>query len=303
MILVTGASGFIGGHLAHALLDRGEKVILISKSGNFDPALKKKTRLFFRMDITQRAILKKLPGVIRAVFHTAIHPSQKPETDDDLRQCIETNALGTLNLLELCRERGIPRFIYSTSIGVYGKNVKSPVSEEHPILPETAYGMGKRMGEMFCQHYHQRHGIQHFVLRYSSVYGPDQAPDTVLPIFIQRARHDQDIVIFGKGRKQQDFVYVKDVVKANLLALRSSHPGLYHIGSGVGTGVLTLARTVGKVFGPGGKIRIRRDASKAEDATRFSMNIARAKKILKYRPDYDLEDGLRDYKTHLESEL
>ena len=302
MILLTGASGFIGSHLAHALVDKRKKLILVSRKGKFDPALLKiKNKVTaLKLDITKRSALEKLPGPIEAIFHTAIHPSQKPETDFDLRQCIETNALGTLNLLEFCQKRGIERFIYSSSIGVYGNKISPPIDESYPIIPKTAYGIGKYLGEMYCKQFHQNHGIQHFILRYSSVYGYNQAPDTVLPIFINLARNNRDIVIFGQGKKIQDFVYIKDVIKANLLALKSKHPGDYLIGAGIGTSMLTLAKTVSQVFGGGGKARILRNRELPGDSAQIWLNVSKAKQGLGYAPDFSLERGLRDYKSILD---
>lgn len=301
MILLTGASGFVGSHLAHALADKRKKLILISRRGKFDPALLKlKNKITaLKLDITKRSSLDKLPGPIETVFHTAIHSSQKPETDFDLRQCIETNALGTLNLLEFCKKRGVKRFIYSSSIGVYGDNISLPIDESHPIMPKTAYGMGKYLGEMYCRQFQQKYGIQHFILRYSSVYGYNQAPDTVLPIFIRLVRDNRDIVIFGQGKKIQDFVYIKDVVKANLLALTSKHTGDYLIGSGAGTSMFALAKTVSKIFGEGRKTRILRNRDLPEDLSQIRLNVSKAEKYLGYRPDFDLEKGLTDYKLML----
>ncbi len=297
-ILLTGASGFIGSRLARALLDAGKKLILISKSGAIPPGLKKNFRAF-KVDIRNKAALKKLPGPIDAVFHTAIHSPQKLEVDSDARLCIETNGLGTLNLLEFCRERGIPRFIYSTSIGVYGTLPKPPMDEAAAIIPASPYGMGKRMGELFCERFHERFGLQHFILRYSSVYGVGQRPDTVLPIFIDRARKGLDLTVFGAGKKKQDFIYVDDVVQANLLALKSNHPGYYQIGSGVGTSMPALARAVRAVFSGGRKIKIVRNASIPEEESRIWLDISKAKKLLRYRPRYDLTTGLKEYLNKL----
>lgn len=303
MILLTGASGFIGSHLAHALVAQRKKLILVSRKGKFDPALLKiKNQVTaLKLDITKKADLKKLPGPIEAVFHTAIHPSQKPETDFDLRQCIETNAFGTLNLLEFCQKSGIERFIYSSSIGVYGNKISPPIDESYPVMPKTAYGFGKYLGEMYCKEFHQKYGIRHFILRYSSVYGYNQMPDTVLPIFIRLVRSNRDIVIFGQGKKVQDFVYIKDVVKANLLALKSKHPGDYLIGSGIGTSMFTLAKTVSKVFGKGKKARIVRNRELPEDSAQIWLNVSKAKRCLGYTPNFDLERGLKDYKSILDA--
>lgn len=299
MILISGASGFIGSHLARALIARGKRLVLISKSGKFAPSPGKKA-VAMKLNIVNKKALNKLPRPIEAVFHTAIHSSQKPETDFDLRQCVETNALGTLNLLEYCRDNGIKKFIYSSSIGVYGNKIKPPVGEAHLIAPETAYGIGKYAGELFCRHFSKTYGMEIFILRYSSVYGPGQTSGVVLPIFVNRARNGQNIVIFGEGKKRQDFVYIKDVVDANLLALESNRPGSYHIGSGVGSSMFALARTVKKIFGSD-TMAITRDPRKPEDSTRIWLDISKAGKYLGYQPKFDLQRGLEDYKAFMES--
>lgn len=297
MVLVTGATGFIGRYLVAELLKENYEVgILLHKTPVPPNWLSNNYVKVFKVDITQEGDFSVIPKdiEIEAVFHLAAYI---PSVDDlsYFKKCIDVNCIGTHNLLKFCYERKTKKVINSSTVSVYGETTlpSSKLREEHPLRPLTFYGMSKLMGEHLCDKYRRHFNINVISLRYSSVYGLGQSTSTVLPIFIDRCIRNQDIVIFGKGVKMQDFVYVKDVVSANLCALRSNSVGIYNIGSGIGTNIVELAKTMIKVFDA--KSTIVFDETKPEDESQIVMDILKAEKDLGYRPRYDLESGLEDY--------
>lgn len=297
MILVTGATGFIGRYLVEELLKENYEIgILVHKSPPPESWLGGNRVKVFKIDITKEKDYFIIPKNIKieAVFHLAAYIPQE-DNPSYFKKCIEVNCIGTYNLLKFCCERKVKKIINSSSVSVYGKvnALRSKLKEDHPVHPETFYGMSKLMGEFLCEQYMQRFNLEVILLRYSSVCGYGQNKSTVLPIFINKAISHQDLVIFGKGIKGQDFVYVRDVVAANLCTLRSNCKGTYNIGSGMGTNVVELAETIIKIFNSKSKIIF--DEIKSEDSSQIIMDISKAEKELGYKSHYDLKSGLKDY--------
>lgn len=296
MILITGATGFIGRYLVEELLKENYEVgIFVHKIPPTKDRLSNKNVKIFKVNITKEEdfsiILKDIE--IEVVFHLAAYIPPN-DSNSYLKKCIEVNCIGTQNLLKFCYERKVQKIINSSTVSVYGKVTGScKLKEECALRPLTFYGMSKLMGEFLCEKYRTDFNLNIISLRYSSVYGLGQNVFTVLPIFIDKSIKNQNIVIFGKAIKVQDFVYVKDVVSANLCALKTNISGTYNIGSGLGTNVVELAKTIIKVFRS--KSMIVFDKTKPEDNSQITMDISKTEKDLGYRPHYDLESGLKNY--------
>lgn len=297
MVLVTGATGFIGRYLVAELLKENYEVGIIQHKTPIPTSwLSNNNVKVFKVDIAKEAhfsiITKDID--IEAIFHLA---SYIPAVDNAsyFKKCIEVNCIGTHNLLRFGVVRKVKRVINSSSVAVYGETTIHPskLREEHTLHPLTFYGMSKLMGELLCDKYIRHFNMNIISFRYSSVYGLGQNTSTVLPIFIDRCIRDQNLVIFGRGVKVQDFVYIKDVVSANLCALKYGGTGVYNIASGTGTNVVKLAKTIVKVFNSKSKIVF--DETKPEDESQIIMDMSKAYKDLGYRPRYDLESGLEDY--------
>lgn len=215
------------------------------------------------------------------------------DSQQDFEKCIKVNVMGTLNLLEFAFKKNVTSFVYSSSASVYGSWGKLPVDESTPPQPKSFYGISKLMSEILCKKYSEDFGLNCACLRYSSVYGHIQRKDSVLPIFINQAIKNKKMTIHGRGARSQDFVYVKDVVRANVLAAQKNACGIFDIGSNQETTMTQLAKMIKKIFKSKSKIVF--DTS-IEEGPRFYLDISKAQKELSFSPRYSLEDGLKDYK-------
>jgi UDP-glucose 4-epimerase len=275
------------------LLAEGHEVVVISRtaSGQMRDA---KCR-YICADITRQEDFSKWPTQAEAVFHLAAYIPR-----DDIFQVetsLRVNVFGMWNVLQYCHERGVDSLIHSSSISVYEEPRYLPVDEEHPTRPYTFYGMTKLCAELLSVQLAKAYGLSCTILRYSSVYGAGQKPNSVLPVFVHNVLQGQSPTVFGSGQRTQDFVYVKEVVSANVAAFRSRATGIYNIGSGVETTMLELAQVIVDVFAP--NLRVKLDTTCQEFATRFYLDITKAKRDMGYRAAYSLREGLEDYRTQL----
>jgi UDP-glucose 4-epimerase len=292
-ILITGASGFIGTHLTKYLLEKNYELELTFCRNKINKEFKKYTNQI-SLDLKRDEDLKNIPKNIKAVFHLA-NFAPVDDSHDSFRETFNINSFGTLKLLETCRNTGIQKFINSSSISVYGACRKGKISERHLPKPDSYYGISKLMGELYCERFNKLSKLSVISLRYSSVYGAGQKPNTVLPIFINNALKNKKIEIHGKGTKTQDFVYIKDVLDANYLALHSNKSGPFNIASGKGTNVMNLAILIKKYFSSG-KSEILLNNKRQGDNTNYYFNISKARKNLGYKVRYPIKKGLCDYK-------
>lgn len=286
-ILVTGATGFIGHHLFKHLGSLGYHVVGISKSGG-----KINGRNITKIDICNehqvQLLFRRTP--IEAVIHTAALISLKG--DVDAKKLLTTNVYGTYNLLGQSVKNGVKKFIYSSSASVYDRYSGISPASENLTQPIDFYGASKLSGEYFANVF-SRFKVQTLIYRYSSVYGPGQRSDSVLPMFLKKAMKNERLEIDGKGGRSQDFIYIKDVLQANLLGLNSETTGVFNIGFGEEISLLNLAKTIIDTVGSKSKI-VLRDLAYA-DESRFYLNIDKARKALGYNPKYSLSMGIRDY--------
>ncbi len=298
MILITGASGFIGRYLAKELSVQGYKLFLCSSTQNLGNAFPNNKTV--RVNLAKGEDFRKLPARgVEAVYHLAsfVPPHVSQDNVHYARKCLNVNILATMNVLEYCRLHRISRLVYASTVSVYGDCDSAPREEER-AYPLTFYGWSKLAAEILCEKYRRDYGIACFSLRLSSVYGQGVNPYCVLSAFIKRALQGEEIVVWGEGRKRINFIYIKDAVSALLSSLKSEHPGVYNIGSAQAVSVAELAKAVNKVFARG-CLSIVFDKEKQEDLTRVWLDITKAKKGLGFRPKYSLLAGLKDYKQQV----
>lgn len=279
-ILVTGAAGFMGKHLYEELKRMNHEVIGTSRAKN---------EVLLKLDVTKAADFKNIPNDFDTLFHVAAFVPNNT-MNIDRKKCFDVNAEGTKNVLEFCRKNNIRKIIYSSSASVYQRK---PNTTEDMVDPINAYGESKLSGEKYCEEYNEKYGIEYTCLRYSTIYGSGEKSYSVLPIFVNKALKGESITVFGKGIRTQDFVYVKDVINANILAWKNGK-GAYNISSGKETSMKELAEVVAKVFN--GKKPNIIFVEREEDSSRFFLNISKARKEIGYNPKFSLEKGLIDFK-------
>jgi UDP-glucose 4-epimerase len=221
--LVTGGAGFIGAHIAEALIRRGDHVRVLDnfttgKRANLAPLPDVEV---VEGDIRDTTVVRRAMAGAEYVIHQAALVSVTQSMADPATTH-DVNATGTLNLLTAARDTGVRRFVLASSCAVYGDNDDLPLEETSTPRPLSPYAASKLTGEVYCQMFHRAYGVPAVCLRYFNVYGPRQDPNgeyaAVIPKFLQRIRQGLPPVIYGDGLQTRDFVYVSDIVRANLLA-------------------------------------------------------------------------------------
>lgn len=294
-VLVTGATGFIGSHLCRELLQRGYRVFGLSRSGrtqNLGAVLNHKEFHLLRGDLRDADVVRNMIGDcdVRACFHLAAQLPQLGDSEDPFSS-LDINAVGTLNLLQAAHLGSVDRFIYASSIDVYSEPPQYlPVDEKHPLQPSTVYGLGKLAAELWCGSYSSAMNI--VVLRCSIVYGQGQEKARAISRFIEQALQHRPITLYGDGTQSNDFVHVKDVVEASLLALEKEKTGTYNIGSGEEVSVMDLAKRIVHLTGSEAEpILAGRESNRP---FRFALDITRARETLGFSPR-SLNEGLLEH--------
>jgi UDP-glucose 4-epimerase len=301
-ILVTGGAGFIGSHVADAYLARGDRVWVVDDLSSGHRENVPGGAEFVEMSIEDPRV-RELMGDARfhLVSHHAAQIDVRRSVEDPLADA-RVNVLGLLNVLEGARAAGVERVVYVSSGGVvYGEPEVRPTPETSPKEPRSPYGVAKLSGEHYLQYYRTVHGIESVALRYSNVYGPRQDPHGeagVVAIFFQRLLRGEELTIFGDGEQTRDYVFVGDVVRANLLASEIRFPpdaGMddraFNVGTGVETSVNRLADITETVSGLRTG-RIFRAARKGE-LQRSVLDVSHLK-AAGWSPRTHLTDGLRE---------
>ena len=294
-VLVTGGAGFYGSHLADGLLEQGLHVAVVDNLSSG-----RREHLDSKVSLHQLDIgAPELAEVFRqekpqVVFHLAAQASVARSVADP-EEDARVNVMGTVNLLRMCSRFGVDRFVYSSTGGaLYGDPTQLPCTETHPIRPVSPYGASKHAAESYVHAYGALAGFKYTILRPSNIYGPRQDPygeAGVIAIFTQRMLEKKEVTIFGSGAQERDFVYVGDVIEANLKALEQEANEEYNIGAGYGTSVNEifdmLAEAIGykqrPVYGP----------PREGDVFKISLDSSKAKSLLGWSPQVDMAAGLK----------
>jgi UDP-glucose 4-epimerase len=310
-VLVTGGAGFIGSHIAEAYLRDGWDVVVLDDLSRGHEGNVPKSARFVRADIRSEEARKTLAtGRFDVMNHQAAQIDvrvsvDRPAFDSDI------NVVGFVNLLEGAGEGGVRRVIFASSGGVvYGDPEVIPTPETAPKLPISPYGVSKLAGEYYMRALAALRGFEGIAMRYANVFGPRQDPKSeagVVSIFVSRLLVKQPLVVFGDGRQTRDYVFVKDVARANLLASTASVPTggdfdapAFNIATSVQRSVLELADSVGQVMGQ--KPRLEFAPPRAGELFRSALDVRKAKAALGWTPTYGFEDGLRDLVEWLKKE-
>ncbi|TAK66795.1 MAG: NAD-dependent epimerase/dehydratase family protein [Bacteroidetes bacterium] len=293
-ILLTGGAGFIGSHIADAYLNAGHTVTIIDNLSTGSVGNLNTNARFYQMDIREFAIDKIFDeGNFDVVNHHAAQMDVRKSVIDPIFDS-SVNILGTLNLLENCKRCGVKNFIFASTGGaIYGEQDYFPADELHPQRPLSPYGITKLAVEKYLFYYDQVWGIHPTILRYANVYGPRQNPHGeagVVAIFARKMLSGETVTINGDGEQTRDFVFVQDVVAANLIALTQGDTATYNIGTGIETTVnkiystmeLLLGTHCGKMYAP----------AKEGEQRRSVLSFDKIKTALAWQPSVTLGAGL-----------
>jgi UDP-glucose 4-epimerase len=295
-ILITGGAGFIGSHITDAAIDAGMKVVIVDnlftgKKENLNPRAK-----FYLADIRHKDIADifadEKPDV---VCHHAAQVSVRNSVDDPCLDA-EINVVGSINVMDNCKKFGVQKIVFASSGGaIYGEQEKFPAPEDHPARPESPYGAAKLSVEHYLHIYKKVFGLKYIALRYSNVYGPRQDPHGeagVVAIFTGKMLSNQTPLINGDGGQTRDYVYVKDVVQANILAFKSDAEGPFNVGTGIETDINRLYGLIRERTGYKGGSE--HGPAKAGEQYRSVLDCASIKKGLGWKPEFSLEEGLKE---------
>jgi len=299
--IVTGGAGFIGSNLVDALLDRGDEVTVVDdlstgRAANVDGAIARGAKLLV-VDIRDAADLDGAFAQARphAVFHLAAQIDVRKSVADPAWDA-QINVGGTINVLRAALAHGADRVVYSSTGGaIYGDARTIPSTERTPALPEAPYGQSKLASEGYIGLFERLHSLNAVTLRYGNVYGPRQDPlgeAGVVAIFTGKLEDGGRPTVYGDGRQTRDFVYVGDVVAANLASVEARAHGPVNIGTGTETSVLEIVELLREL---GGREDFQPQFAPARDGeiARSALNIARARRVLRWSPAVTMRDGLR----------
>jgi UDP-glucose 4-epimerase len=301
LCLVTGGAGFIGSHLVDALLARGHTVRVLDnlsrgRAANLEP-VRRQVELF-AADLADRDAVHAAMQGVELVFHQAGLLSARDSVDDPL-PTHEACVTGTLHVLAAAREAQVRRVIYASSWSVYGSPSRLPNREADPTLPQSPYAVAKLAGEQYSAVFHYVYGLETVRLRYFSVFGPRQCSDSpysgVIPHFLEAMQAGRSPVIYGDGLQSRDFIYVADVVQANLLAadVERAAGKVYNIGYGKQTTLLELVALLNQLLGT--HLKPVHAAPHPEELRHSQADISRAQADLGFCPGTDLRQGLRHF--------
>ncbi len=293
-ILVTGGAGFIGSNLTDKLVELGHNVIIVDnlstgKRENINP-----DALFYEMDLNDDKLstifIKHEP---ECVFHLAAQVDVRKSVADPLHDA-STNIMGTLNLLKESTNNNIKKFIFSSSGGVIYGETPEPATEDNPSSPVSPYGVAKLAGEGYIKCFAQWQGLNYTILRYANVYGPRQdlkGEAGVVSIFIGQIGQGIKSYLYGVGKLERDYVFVEDVVRANMLCIENGVNSTFNIGTGIATTVEKLHTMIEQIAARHNKKEFA--PKRAGELERNVLNIERARKQLGWKPHIALKDGLK----------
>jgi UDP-glucose 4-epimerase len=294
-VLVTGGAGFIGSHLVDRLIQEGHEVVVVDTLSTGKRRNLNRAARFFKLDIQswrlERVFRNERPNL---VMHLAAQMDVRKSVEDPIFDA-QVNVLGMLNILQQAIKYGVQKVVFSSSGGaIYGEQEIYPAPESHVMRPLSPYGISKLCGEQYLSYYQRVNGLQIVSLRYANVYGPRQDPDGeagVVAIFIQKLLNNEQAIVNGNGRQTRDFVYVEDVVEANLAVMGQEIQGTYNVGTGEETSINDLLRilvrhtnsTCKEVHGP----------AKNGEQTRSVIDSSKLRQELSWESRTELSEGLK----------
>ncbi len=294
-ILVTGGAGFIGSNLVDALIEANHDIFIVDNLSTGNKLNLNERAKFYEADICDKTEIQKIFDIEKpeAVFHLAAQANVSASVKDPAFD-VKVNVIGTINLLELCRDFSVKKFIFSSTGGaIYGENAPRPTpetAEENPLIP---YGMDKLQAEKYIEFFAKNFEMKPVILRYSNVYGPRQnshGEAGVVAIFTARMLANESYKLYGDGGQTRDFVYVSDVVDANLKALDFDNTGIFNIGFGKETTINEITKLLKETTQT--SVEPTLEPAKLEQR-HSSLDSSLAQKILDWHPTVSVEEGIK----------
>ncbi|MFE4047065.1 MULTISPECIES: NAD-dependent epimerase/dehydratase family protein [unclassified Priestia] len=306
-VLVTGGAGFIGSHIVEQLLEEGYQVVIVDNFSTGKKSFLPRDIPFYKMDIQstdlQQIFEEEKPEiVIHVAAQVDVNSSIKnPKNDASI------NILGTINLLNCCHKYKVKKIIYSSSSAVYGVTEDCSIKESFPVSPLSFYGISKSVAELYMKAYHSLYNLNYTVLRYANVYGPKQSisgEGGVVSIFCKKILKKEAPVIYGTGEQTRDFIFVKDVAKANIRAISKGKNQIINIGCNEKTSIKELYQLLlslnPSLFITESPIN---EPIRSGDILHSRLDNTKAKQILNWEPHYTLKEGLEETMNYYRKEF
>ena len=309
-ILITGGCGFIGTNLVRYLASKGCQIrILDNLSTGKEENLRQLQSQDYRPstgeltigDIRNREVVDQAMQGVATVVHLAAHTSVVDSLENP-RETWEVNVVGTLNLLEACRQNGVAKFIFASSNAAVGEQTP-PIDELKIPKPLSPYGASKLAAEALCGSYYHSFGLKTISLRFSNCYGPySEHKPSIIPRLIKWSKEEKPLIIYGDGNQTRDFIHVDDVCQAIYLALTANidlYGGAFQIGTGIETSINKLAELMKEMAG--NKLQIIHEAKRKGEIKRNCSDITKARRMLGFEPEIKLREGLKElWESHYE---
>ncbi|MYL60180.1 NAD-dependent epimerase/dehydratase family protein [Virgibacillus halodenitrificans] len=292
-ILVTGGAGFVGSHIVDKLSELNYQVVVVDNLATGKHEYIKPGIRFYPMDLRnwelEQIFQIEKPDV---VIHQAAQVSVQKSMKAPLKDC-SVNVMATINLLDCCVKYNVRKIIYASSAAVYGPAAKLPINEQETVSPMSFYGLSKLTSEQYIQAYSRLYPLEFTILRYANIYGPrqnTQGEAGVIALFVQQFINDENIVIYGDGTQTRDFVYVEDVVNANIAALNNGNNHIYNIGTNQETSINKVFNTIKEQGDQTLQCNYR--PKQPGDIERSCLLNKKALNDLKWKPSTSLEKGI-----------
>lgn len=294
-VLVTGGAGFIGSNIVDCLVEQGYQTVIVDNLSQGKAENINQGAIFYQVDISSPLINKvfKKEGITHVIHHAAQIDVQQ-SLEDPLFD-IKNNIIGTVNLLECCRKYNVKKIIYPSSAAVYGEPDYLPLNECHPLKAISPYGISKHTPEHYLRSYQELYDLDYTIFRYANVYGPRQDPKGeggVISVFVGKMLAGERPIIFGDGKQSRDFIYVRDIVEANLKALSEAGGEILNISSKTQVTVNELYQLINKILASDLEPVYQKE--RKGDIRHSYLDNSRARAVLEWEPLYDLSSGLKE---------
>lgn len=300
-VLVTGGAGFIGSHIVDALIERGDTVSIVDNLCGGSPANVNPEARLYDVDLNDahalaQAFADAKPEVVsHHAAQVSVRNSMANPTND-----AQVNIIGSLNVLQACAQQGVERLIFASTCAVYGKPEHLPMDETHTLRPESVYGASKLSVETFIRLYADAYGLKHKIFRYGNVFGPRQNPAGeagVVAIFTGQMCRGEQPTIFGDGSKTRDYIFISDIVAANIAALNAAGDNqTYNLARGVGVSDFEIFDAVRAAVGAA--MQPKYAPVRPGEAQAVSLDASKARQALHWQPAVDLPGGIRQVVDH-----